>query len=547
MSSNHLQFDRMINSAASGDLKFQFSEQAERHLQECPQCRQQLEQIAAEADWWQKASDFLQDDLADVELPEWKPNLEMTSVATVQSQDTLEEVTHQAILDPAKHPEMLGRIGQYDIEEVIGRGGMGVVYKGYDNTLNRSIAIKVLSPHLASNGTARKRFAREARAAAGVVHAHVIPIHLVAADAKLPYIVMPLMAGQSLQEYVDQHGPLDTKDVVRISLQIAAGLQAAHKHGLVHRDIKPANILMEQDVSRVMISDFGLARAADDAAMTQTGWLAGTPYYMSPEQSKGRDVSHSSDLFSLGSVMYFMATGRVPFRGDSPMAVLNQICTEPHSPARQVNSDVPRELAGIVDRLLEKKPTDRFRSAEQLHNSLEEYLVYLQHPEKGRKPRAYTSSAKLRRRSFGLAGAAVVMMLATLGYLSTTISLGGDTPAVTPSEKNSPEQQQAHSITPSPQSFELLRNLMGDDDFQQKLSDLERDLLFYNWDSQGNSQGSSSGPPTSYSMNSKEEVRDQLTNQLPASPESAPTINQDRFDSIPKDSPNETENRQNNN
>jgi serine/threonine-protein kinase len=285
------------------------------------------------------------------------------------------------LLDEPRHPEMLGRLGNYDIEGVLGQGGMGVVYRAFDSQLNRPVAIKVLAPHLASSGTARRRFAREARAAAAVAHPNVIPIHGVSGEGRLPFIVMQLVPGRSLQAMVDQDGPLDTITIVRIAVQIAAGLSAAHQQGLVHRDIKPANILIERDVGRVMISDFGLARAADDAAMTHTGWLAGTPNYMSPEQARGQAVDARSDLFSLGAVMYFMAGGRVPFRADSPVATLHKICHDRPDPLIRLNSSVPRTLERIISRLLEKDPKHRFRSADQLHEVLQQYLAHLQHPE----------------------------------------------------------------------------------------------------------------------------------------------------------------------
>lgn len=205
---------------------------------------------------------------------------------------------------------MLGRLGDYEILEVIGRGGMGIVLKGFQSELNRYVAVKVLAPHLALSGAARRRFDREAQATAAVVNPHVMAIHAVAASAKLPYLVMPFVACESLQQRLNRQGPLDVKDVLRIGLQAASGLAAAHAQGLVHRDVKPANILLETNVDRVMLTDFGLARAVDDATLTRTGVIAGTPQYMSPEQANGDAVDHRSDLFSLGSVLYAMCTGR---------------------------------------------------------------------------------------------------------------------------------------------------------------------------------------------------------------------------------------------
>ncbi len=193
---------------------------------------------------------------------------------------------------------------------------MGVVLKGFERSLNRYVAIKVLSPAMAASGAARKRFAREAQAAAAVLHENVIAIHRVDESHNLPYLVMPYVAGMSLQKRIDDEGPLPLPCVLRIGRQIAAGLAAAHAQGLVHRDIKPANILLERGVERVTITDFGLARAVDDGSVTKTGVIAGTPQFMSPEQSRGETIDARSDLFSLGSVMYAMCVGRPPFRAD---------------------------------------------------------------------------------------------------------------------------------------------------------------------------------------------------------------------------------------
>ena len=194
------------------------------------------------------------------------------------------------VLAPTDDPRMMGRLGVYEVSGVIGSGGMGVVLKGHDRALERTVAIKVLAPHLASSGAARKRFAREAKAAAAVLHPNVMAIHGVANDAELPYLVMPYMRGQSLQNRLDAQGPMQTVEILRVGGQIAAGLAAAHAQGLVHRDIKPANIMLAQGLERVAITDFGLARAVDDATMTRSGVVAGTPQYMSPEQARGESL-----------------------------------------------------------------------------------------------------------------------------------------------------------------------------------------------------------------------------------------------------------------
>jgi serine/threonine protein kinase len=180
-------------------------------------------------------------------------------------------------LKPCETPGSLGRLGSYTILEVIGRGGMGIVLRAMDSKLNRVVAIKVLATEYAGNPQARKRFLREAQAAAAVSHDHVVTIHAVDDDENVPFIVMECIVGQSLQQKIDATGALRLKEILRIGMQIAAGLAAAHKQGLVHRDIKPANILLENGIERVKITDFGLARATDDVGMTQSGQIAGTP------------------------------------------------------------------------------------------------------------------------------------------------------------------------------------------------------------------------------------------------------------------------------
>src|SRR5262249_27776222 len=196
----------------------------------------------------------------------------------------------------------VGRLGRSEEEEVVGWAGMGLVLRACDEKLHRVAAVKVLDPVLASNGSARQRFVREARAAAAVSHDNIVAIYAVEDTGTVPYLVMQLIHGKTLQEKVDAVGPLPVPSILRIRLQIAEGLAAAHRQGLIHRDIKPANLLLENGVERVKITDFGLARAVDDASLTRSGFVAGTPLFMSPEQASGQRVDARSDLFSLGSV-----------------------------------------------------------------------------------------------------------------------------------------------------------------------------------------------------------------------------------------------------
>ncbi|MCA9052630.1 MAG: SUMF1/EgtB/PvdO family nonheme iron enzyme, partial [Planctomycetaceae bacterium] len=228
-----------------------------------------------------------------------------------------------------------------------------------------------------------QRFLREARAAAAVTHPHVVTIHAVeegtGTTGSVPYLVMECVDGKTLRDKLDTVGQLSVKEILRIGSQIAQGLAAAHKQGLIHRDIKPANILLENGVERVKITDFGLARAVDDLSVTRTGDVAGTPQYMSPEQAQGEPVDQRSDLFSLGSVLYAMCTGRAPFRGEGVMAVLRRVVESTPRPIREVNPDVPQWLCDIIEKLHAKQPQDRYQTAAEVATLLEQALAEVQH------------------------------------------------------------------------------------------------------------------------------------------------------------------------
>jgi serine/threonine protein kinase len=332
-------------------------------------------------------------------------------------------------LEPSDKPGSIGRLGHYEVREVVGCGGMGVVLKAFDETLHRGVAIKVMAPHLASSATARRRFAREARATAAVTHDHIVTIHAVEESGPLPYIVMQFVAGQSLQDRLDRTGPLQLPEILRIGMQTASGLAAAHAQGLVHRDVKPANILLENGVERVKITDFGLARAADDASLTQSGTVAGTPAFMSPEQAEGKPVDHRSDLFSLGSVLYALCTGRPPFRADTSMAVLKRVCEDAPTPIRAANSEVPDWLVDAITKLHAKDPSARFQSAAEVAEVLGRRLAQVQHPSVVPIPAvinpADESPTPIRRlRSRHRWATAAGVLAATLAVLGTTEATG---------------------------------------------------------------------------------------------------------------------------
>ena len=359
------------------------SEQARlaAHLDVCAACQHRVEGITAGQQAWPGMAHKLSEP-----RPTPEPALRHVMERLKEGKDevTRDEPAFSAdlplgFLSPTDKPGQLGRLERYEVLEEIGRGGMGVVLKAFDPSLHRVVAIKVLAPQLATSGVARKRFLREAKAAAAVTHDHIVTIHAVDEANGLPYLVMQYIAGLSLQERIDKEGPLELAEILRIGMQTAAGLAAAHAQGIVHRDIKPANILLEEGVQRVKITDFGLARAMDDASLTQSGFVAGTPLYMAPEQARGEALDQRADLFSLGSVIYTMCTGRPPFRAANTLAVLRRVSEESPRPIRETNPEVPDWLAAVVEKLQAKHPADRFQSAAEVVEVLGQHLAQLQH------------------------------------------------------------------------------------------------------------------------------------------------------------------------
>jgi eukaryotic-like serine/threonine-protein kinase len=365
-----------------GTLPEDVQEALQGHLETCTSCQEALEGLAADREAWRGAARHLgETPPRDAALRQAIAALKgRASPTDTQPTEAPPEPPALDFLRPPEKLGQLGRLGGYEILDVLGRGGFGVVLKAFDPSLHRVVAIKVLAPALASSATARRRFTREAQAAAAVSHDHVVAIHAVEEANDPPYLVMQYVAGVSLQERLDRAGPLELKEILRIGMQAAHGLAAAHAQGLVHRDVKPANILLENGVQRVKLTDFGLARAVDDASLTQSGVVAGTPQYMAPEQALGEAVDHRADLFSLGSVLYALCTGRPPFRAGAAVAVLKRVCEEEPQPIRALNPDVPDWLCAIIAKLHAKNPADRFQSAAEVAELLGRYLAHLQQP-----------------------------------------------------------------------------------------------------------------------------------------------------------------------
>ncbi len=382
-----------------------------RHLDQCVHCQQQLEHLTANDTWWDDTRLTLLDlqsesiaiaNLAASGKSQTLPpfhgmlragassgvlstavranELAAGSLAAEPSDIDLHPHWVLGLLQPSNDASLLGEIDGLAVQAVIGQGGMGVVLKARDPSLQRFLAIKLLSPMLAGSGAARQRFFREARAAAAVVHPNIVPIYAVSAERSLPYLVMPLVTGGNLQQAIDLEGPLPLERSLSIGLQVAEGLAAAHRQGIVHRDIKPANLLLDEGGFRILISDFGLARALDDATLTGSGMLAGTPQYMSPEQARGAELDHRTDIYSLGAVLYAMATGRPPVRGESTLETLRRISEERPRSILDINSAYPAWYERLVQALMAPKSVDRPQSAEQVAGLVRGALAHARDP-----------------------------------------------------------------------------------------------------------------------------------------------------------------------
>jgi serine/threonine-protein kinase len=274
---------------------------------------------------------------------------------------------------PARLAEALGTA--YTIEGEIGRGGMGVVYRARDERLQRRVAIKVLPPELAFQQDIRERFTREAQTAARLSHPHIVPIHTVGEGEGLVYFVMGYVDGESVAARIRRRGQLPVEEARRIMKETADALSAAHSLSVIHRDIKPDNILLEGTRGRVMVTDFGIAKALSStsgATLTGIGVAIGTPAFMSPEQAAGeRDIDGRSDLYSLGIVTYQMLTGSLPFNAPSVAGILMKQITEAAPDLRRKRPDIPEDLALAVARCLEKDPQNRWPTADALRRALE--------------------------------------------------------------------------------------------------------------------------------------------------------------------------------
>jgi hypothetical protein len=353
-----------------------------------------------------------------------------TAVVAGQDRGSPGEMTQESFdfLAPPEGEGELGRLGGYRVLELLGSGGMGLVFRAEDMRLKRPVALKVIQPALAADAVARQRFLREAQAAARIDHEHIVAIHQVGEDRGVPFLAMPLLKGESLESRLEREGRLPVTEAVRIAAEMAEGLAAAHAAGLIHRDIKPANVWLETAPGspaafatggRVKLLDFGLARTQDaDSRVTQSGLIVGTPAFMAPEQARGAAIDGRADLFSLGCVLYLMLTGKQPFQGENTLDVLTALALhDPPSP-QQLNDAVSPALGELTLRLLGKDPEQRPARAQEVAQALKDMADENVPPPAGRP------AAALRRRKFLAAAAAGALLIAAV-LVVIVMHLGG--------------------------------------------------------------------------------------------------------------------------
>jgi len=361
-----------LQRLVAGSLSDKEIDEAARHLEECAHCIDSLDEL------------LMHDDLAaavrtrtaipeEPEATQVHRLLEVVRALPTSLCESNRPCDRFDFLSPPEQPDEIGRLGGYRVLRVLGRGGMGVVFRAEDSRLKRHVALKVMKPELAERTSARRRFLREAQVAAALKHDHIVTIYQVGEDRGVVFLAMEFLQGESLEDRL-QRGRPPVSDLLRFGREMAQGLAAAHRQGLIHRDIKPANIWLESDPSdatpaspRIKILDFGLARAtADDAQLTHHGALVGTPAYMAPEQACGGRLDPRSDLFSLGCVLYRLATRELPHKGETTSAVLSSLAHENPRPVSDFNPTLPPALATLITRLLAKDPADRPKSAAEV-------------------------------------------------------------------------------------------------------------------------------------------------------------------------------------
>jgi tRNA A-37 threonylcarbamoyl transferase component Bud32 len=307
---------------------------------------------------------------------------------------------------------------RYELEEVVGHGGMSTVYKAHDSLLERNVALKVLHQQYNEDEDFVERFKREARSVAQLQHPNIVTVIDRGEEDGRQYIVFEFIDGENLKELVVRKGRLDLRDALEIALETARGLAFAHDHGLVHRDVKPQNVLLNGD-GRAKVTDFGIARSLDvDHGVTQTGTILGTSNYIAPEQASGQPVDAHTDVYSLGIVLYEMLTGEVPFPGESFVAIAMKHIQEPSPNVLDVRGDVPLRVAEMIDRALEKDPEHRFPTMDAFAAEIEASLAELDRGEDGAVTMVVPAAQRLQRQRQRKPVSPLPLLIGLLGALA---------------------------------------------------------------------------------------------------------------------------------
>ncbi len=403
---------QVLERLVLGQLLTADTQSIEDHVRQCPRCAERLEQVRGEDPLVEALRtttppDAVQTDLVRELIPSLKrlrpPNMNQTMSDTSLIREPTSIIgtiqTQFDFLAPAQCADEIGRLGSWRVLRVLGAGGMGVVFLADDPRLKRQIALKVIKPELVKSAEVRERFLREAQSIAAIEHENIVTVFHVEEDRGVPLLAMPLLRGESLEERIGRAGgPLPVDEVLRIGREIASGLAAAHDRGLIHRDIKPGNIFLatlgggttepapeSRDPEsgelnapappfRVKILDFGLVQAirGENADLPHEGSIMGTPAYMAPEQARGQPTDARADLFSLGCVLYRMATGRPSFSGTELIGLLLSVATDVPPCPRELNPELPQALSDLIEKLLAKSAEQRPASAQAVVEVIEE-------------------------------------------------------------------------------------------------------------------------------------------------------------------------------
>lgn len=365
----------ILRAAANADCTPEEERSVQEHLNHCEACRRRFDESTTPIEHLDELR-RVHAECSSVDIDRLKESC-FQQLPPQESQADRVPVFGSLWLAPPRDDRYVGRLGTYDVEALLGRGAMGMVLKCTDRALERPVALKVLAPEVAGDDVARKRFLREARAAAKLDHPHIVRILTIGEDEDLPYIVMEYVPGQSLASRIAEEGALETRQAVRLALQLLDALGEAHAAGLIHRDVKPGNVLLDQSGDRIKLADFGLARGVADAIRhTRVGMVVGTPQYMSPEQAKGEyHLDARTDLFSAGIVLFEMLTGKVPFTGPDGFQVIRSILRCEPPPPRRFNPSLPDRLSTIVLDALKLKPEERYQTAEGFVRDLRDWLA----------------------------------------------------------------------------------------------------------------------------------------------------------------------------